>query len=113
MNDYNLNIVFKALSEITRLRIMVLITGGELCVCDLTEVLSLPQSTVSRHMSRLKNAGLVKDRRAGKWIYYRLDDSPAPSVTLLYHILKDLSQQTPYINDIENLKKHKASKTCD
>ena len=63
---------FKALSDETRLRILALLTAGELCVCDLMAVLELPQSTVSRHLAYLRNAGLVEDRRQGVWMYYRL-----------------------------------------
>ena len=64
--------LFKALSDETRLRILALLTAGELCVCDLMAVLSLPQSTVSRHLAYLRNTGLVEDRRQGVWMYYRL-----------------------------------------
>lgn len=65
----------KALAEETRLRIVILLTQGELCVCDLKEALQLPQSTVSRHLSLLKNAGIISDRKAGIWTYYRLSTS--------------------------------------
>jgi ArsR family transcriptional regulator, arsenate/arsenite/antimonite-responsive transcriptional repressor len=64
--------LFKALSDETRLRILALLTAGELCVCDLMAVLELPQSTVSRHLAYLRNAALVEDRRQGVWMYYRL-----------------------------------------
>jgi ArsR family transcriptional regulator len=63
---------FKAFSDETRLRILHLLLNGELCICDLMEVLDLPQSKVSRHMAYLKNAGLVDDRRKAVWIYYSL-----------------------------------------
>lgn len=62
----------KALSDPTRLRIVSLLRHGELCVCDLTEALQTPQSKVSRHLAFLKNAGWVKARRSGKWVYYQL-----------------------------------------
>lgn len=67
---------FKALSDETRLRILsLLISEGELCVCDIMTALDLPhQSTASRHLSYLKNSGLVKDRREGVWIYYSIDE---------------------------------------
>lgn len=64
--------LFKALSDETRLRILSLLAGGELCVCDLMTILDLPQSTVSRHLATLRNAELVEDRRQGVWMYYRL-----------------------------------------
>ncbi len=65
---------FKALSDETRLRILALLTQGELCVCDLMAILQLPQSTVSRHLAYLRNTALVADRREGVWMYYRLED---------------------------------------
>ncbi len=64
--------IFKALSDETRLRILSLLARGELCVCDLMAILDLPQSTVSRHLAYLRNAGLVEDRRQGVWMFYRL-----------------------------------------
>jgi ArsR family transcriptional regulator len=67
--------LFKSLAEPMRLRIAILLLEQELCVCDLMAVLQLPQSTVSRHMSRLKSAGLVVDRREGKWVYYRYEET--------------------------------------
>ena len=65
---------FKAFSDETRLRILHLLLKGELCICELMEVLELPQSRVSRHMAYLRNAGLVKDRREAVWIYYSLTE---------------------------------------
>jgi ArsR family transcriptional regulator len=66
---------FKALSDETRLRILALLSSGEMCVCDLMAILDLPQSTVSRHLATLRNAGWVEDRRQGVWMYYRLLDA--------------------------------------
>ena len=63
---------FKALGDETRLRMMGLLKYGELCVCDLMEILDLPQSTASRHLSYLKNSQWVVGRRCGKWMYYKL-----------------------------------------
>ncbi len=62
--------IFKALSDETRLRILCLLLEGELRVCDMMDVLQLPQSTVSRHLAYLKNARWVDDRRCGTWMYY-------------------------------------------
>lgn len=66
--------IFKALADETRLRILQLLADGELCVCELMAVLNLPQSTVSRHLSYLKNSGWLQDRRDGVWMYYRIDE---------------------------------------
>ena len=67
-------LVFKALSDETRLRIIKLLEQGERCVCDITAALDMVQPKVSFHLSALKEAGLIKDRKQGKWIHYRLDD---------------------------------------
>lgn len=66
---------FKALADETRLRILALLTVDEMCVCDLMAILDLPQSTVSRHLAYLRNAGWVEDRRQGVWMYYRMADN--------------------------------------
>jgi ArsR family transcriptional regulator len=65
--------IFKSLAEETRLRLLVLLQGGnEQCVCDLMHALDMPQSTVSRHLAYLKRTGWVQDRRGGIWMYYSL-----------------------------------------
>jgi ArsR family transcriptional regulator len=66
---------FHALSDEKRLRILALLRTGEHCVCELTEALDLPQSLLSFHLRTLREAGLVLDRRAGRWVYYSLDRS--------------------------------------
>ena len=65
---------FQALSEPTRLRIMALVcrAGRELCVCEFVDTLELPQYRVSRSLRILQKAGLVAERRAGKWVHYRV-----------------------------------------
>ena len=64
---------FHALSDETRLRLIERLRAGEQCVCDLTESLETAQSRLSFHLRVLKDAGLVTDRRAGRWVYYALD----------------------------------------
>ncbi len=65
--------IFKGLSDPVRLRIAHLLAQKkELCVCHITDALSLPQSTVSRHLNTLKNCGLVLAERRGKWVYYNM-----------------------------------------
>ncbi len=66
--------VFKALSDETRLRIIKLLEKGELCVCDITAALDIVQPKVSFHLNTLKEAGLIKDRKQGKWIHYSLSE---------------------------------------
>jgi DNA-binding transcriptional ArsR family regulator len=69
--------VLKALGHPVRLRIAAMLRGGELCVCQLTAVLGLAASTVSAHLSDLKRAGLVQERKDGRWVLHRLADDPA------------------------------------
>ncbi len=67
--------MFKALGDETRLRMLGLLAHGELCVCDIMEVLQLPQSTASRHLAYLKNSKWIYGTRRGKWMYYQFDTS--------------------------------------
>lgn len=77
------------MADETRLRILsLLLESGELCVCDLMAVLQLPQSTVSRHLSYLRNAGWVNDRRVGLWIHYSIRENRTPLQTALLPVLK-------------------------
>lgn len=64
--------VFRALADRTRLRILALLAGGEVCVCEIHETLQLPQPTVSRHLAYLRNTGLVNGRKDGLWVHYSL-----------------------------------------
>jgi ArsR family transcriptional regulator len=66
------DLMFRAFSDRTRLRILHLLRGGELCVCDLVDTLAVPQPKTSRHLAYLRNAGLVVARREGLWSHYRL-----------------------------------------
>jgi len=93
--------VFGALSDPTRLRIAVLLMGRELRVSDLTAVLRLPQSSVSRHMGALRATGVVTDRRDGRWVHYRLAD-PLP-VASLRLCLYELTVESPYREDSAKL----------
>lgn len=64
---------FHALSDETRLRIIERLSGGEQCVCDLTDMLATTQSLLSFHLKTLKDAGFLTDRREGRWVYYSLN----------------------------------------
>src|SRR6266536_4569266 len=77
--------LFKALADATRLRILALLAGGEICVCEIHGALKLPQPTVSRHLAYLRRAGMVDTRRDGLWVHYRL-------ATLSDPVLQTISQ---------------------
>src|SRR3982751_1599435 len=64
--------LFKALADATRLRILGLLLTGEVCVCDIHEALKIPQPKASRHLAYLRRSRLVDTRREGLWIHYRL-----------------------------------------
>ena len=64
---------FHALADETRLQIIERLSHGEQCVCDLTDVLGTSQSLLSFHLKTLKDAGILKDRREGRWVYYSLN----------------------------------------
>jgi ArsR family transcriptional regulator len=65
--------LFQALSDPTRLRLLQTLRRGERCVCDLMDATDAAQSRVSFHLRVLKDAGLIVDRRAGRWVHYRID----------------------------------------
>ncbi len=67
--------VFKALSDTNRLRILKMLEVRPLCVCEMTEILGLAPSTVSRHLTILRDAGFIIDEKEGKWVNYRLNQS--------------------------------------
>ena len=82
-----LELIFKALADNTRLRLIHLLGDDELCVCSCVEVLKTNQPKISRHLAYLRRAGLVAARRDGKWTHYRLTQ---PSDTHVAKILSEL-----------------------
>jgi len=72
--------ITKALADATRVRTLLSLRDGELCVCQITELFGLAPSTVSKHLSILFQAGLVESRKEGRWIFYQLPGKTAPSV---------------------------------
>lgn len=86
--------IFKALSDITRLKILKLLENGELCVCDLVAALDMIQPKVSFHLSILKEAGLIKDRKQGKWVHYKINDSDLFRRFLLLSTLEKISEES-------------------
>lgn len=84
---------FKALSDETRLRILKLLEHGELCVCDIVAALDMIQPKVSFHLGVLKEAGLIKDRKQGKWIHYSIDSSDMFRRFLILSILEKIPDE--------------------
>jgi DNA-binding transcriptional ArsR family regulator len=81
--------LLKSLADENRVRALWALKQGELCVCQITELLDLAPSTVSKHMSVLKSAGLVRSRKDGRWIHYRLteDGVARPALEWLFAVL--------------------------
>ena len=99
--------IFKALSDDTRLRVIKLLQERELCVCELMQVLEMSQPRISRHLSVLKNAGLVEDRREGKWIHYSLrKETQGKEIKILLDAMVVMANDDAVVKaDKKNLKK--------
>jgi len=97
--------ITKALSDENRIRALMMLTGGELCVCQIIEMLGLAPSTVSKHMSILRQASLVQTRKDGRWIYYRLADREAQSANEIINWLqKHLKNDKRILEDVKQLR---------
>lgn len=99
--------LFRALSDGTRLRIMVLLLERELCVCQLEWALGLTQAKVSRHLNVMKAVGFVKDRREGIWIFYSLAKPKNKLEKAVRSYLKEcfIEKHDLFKRDLSNMKK--------
>ncbi len=96
--------IFKALSDINRLRILKMLQSKPLCVCEITEILQLAPSTVSQHLSILKKEGFINEVRDGKWINYIINIRPVdPRISSLLSTLDYWIGQNDVV--IEDMKK--------
>jgi ArsR family transcriptional regulator len=98
--------LFKALADATRLRILGLLLTGEVCVCDLHESLKIPQPKASRHLAYLRRAGLVDTRRTGLWIHYRLGRLADPVLATIVDAVRHALAHTDTVRrDAQRLQK--------
>ncbi|MFH1009928.1 MAG: metalloregulator ArsR/SmtB family transcription factor [bacterium] len=109
--------IFNALADEHRVRMLLALRDGELCVCQLAEFSNLAQSTVSKHMSILKQAGLVEGRKSGRWVYYRLPGTGGPSGTreMIDWVLKSLETDPKVIEDriqVERIRSTHLEEVC-
>jgi len=105
--------LFKGLADQTRLRIVNLLLHGELCVCDVQYVLETPQPNISRHLTYLKNCGLLIDRREGARMYYRLAQPNQGLHKPLFGFLRDVFQSSEVlVEDSRKLKKAIEKGSC-
>jgi len=95
----------KALSDTNRVRMLLALRTGELCVCQLIDLLRLAPSTVSKHLSLLDHAGLIESRKAGRWVYYRLATPrhDAHAARLMKTTLKSLADSPDIGEDTRRL----------
>ncbi len=81
--------IFKAMADPCRLKILMLLREGELCVCEIMVGLNRPQSTTSHHLSILKDAGLIRERKDGRWSRYRLSEGAVIEILNQVKLMKD------------------------
>lgn len=95
----------RALADETRLRMLVLLhQNDELCVCELTHALGTVQPKISRHLAILRKLGVLRDRRQGQWVYYRINpDLPAWAANTLTSVVDGAAQQPPFKSDAHAL----------
>jgi ArsR family transcriptional regulator len=93
-----LEMLFKALADKTRLRILALLGDNEVCVCHIHDSLGLPQPTISRHLAYLRKSGLVAVRRDGVWMHYQLSRSLNPVIQRVLAAAVDALQLVPATN---------------
>jgi len=98
--------LFKALADATRLRILGLLLTGEVCVCDIHESLKIPQPKASRHLAYLRRSGLVDTRRDGLWIHYRLGRLADPVMAAIVDAVRHALTHVDSVHrDAERLQK--------
>jgi DNA-binding transcriptional ArsR family regulator len=100
--------LFKALSDETRLKLIVLLYRRELCVCQIEAALGISQTKASRHLAILRRAGLLKARREGLWIYYTLEE---PEDRVQANLFKSLSESL--CTELSSMVDRAKKKTCD
>ncbi len=104
--NYDLAPLFAALADYTRLRLLNLMNGKEVCVCYFVEILGQSQPKISRHLAYLRRAGIVAARREGKWMHYKIVPPKHPGAArILSETLSVLSEDKTMQADLSKLKK--------
>lgn len=98
--------ITKALADPNRVRILLALRRGELCVCQITELFGFAPSTISKHLSVLHQAGLILSRKTERWVYYRLPgkSAPAPARAAIDWVHSSLSRTDEALTDAGKLK---------
>jgi ArsR family transcriptional regulator len=101
---YNIEFLFKALADRTRLRLISLIGDSEVCVCFFVAILKVSQPKISRHLAYLRRAGIVAARREGKWMHYRLAEPPDEHAARIFREVRaSLAEHPEFQRDREKL----------
>jgi ArsR family transcriptional regulator, arsenate/arsenite/antimonite-responsive transcriptional repressor len=106
------DLIFKAFSDPTRLRILRMLQDGELCVCDLVSVLGVPQPKVSRHLSYLRKSGLVRVRKEGLWCHYELAPAKTAFHTKMLECLSCCFSDVPELCKDAKCLREKRQRSC-
>lgn len=104
----------KALSDETRLRIMALLFQKGMCVCEICDVIGESQPKVSRHLAKLRDAGLVRDERQSQWVFYYLNIDNKTASEIMSTIIRNIVEHPILNEDMQKLKeKEKQCKLCE
>jgi len=102
---YSMELLFRALADRTRLRLLNLMGADEVCVCFFVEVLKMGQPKISRHLAYLRRAGLVAARREGKWMHYRVSVPPDEHAARIFAEVRTwLAEEREMLRDRERLR---------
>lgn len=107
--------VMKALSDETRMRILNLLKGGDLCVCEIEVILNINQSNASRHLNKLTTSKILDYYKVAKYVYYKINEGTFKEFPFLKEIIEEHAMKLKQCSiDYERLKKYRASKlSCD
>ena len=107
--------IFKALSDLSRLRILKMLQTKPLCVCEITEILQLATSTVSKHLSILKEEGFISEKKEGKWVNYLINPIPSDQrvVSILGMLDFWIADNKLIINDKRKVAKVNRNEVCN
>ncbi len=106
--------IIKALGDENRLRIVNILFGRELCVCEVEGILSMTQSNISRHLSKLTSSGVTKYRKDAKYIYYSLEEKTLVEHPFIAEAIKDFRGEERYMEDLVKLNRYvEHGYTCD
>lgn len=108
-----MDIVFKALSERGRLRILALLLTAEACVCEIENSLQMTQSNASRHLTALKRCGILESEKHAQWAYYRISDRfKAENEQLWLYLESNLKKMPEYLSDAKAFQSCKEKDLC-